>query len=66
VVSGRLGDDVRPSAYVPELQAILVTGQSLDELTAHAREAIRLYWESVRPEVSPTWMVREIEVEFPV
>ena len=36
------------SAYVPELAAILVTGQSLDELTASASEAIRLYWESVR------------------
>ncbi len=35
------------SAYVPELPAILVTGQSLDELTARAREAIRLYWDSV-------------------
>ena len=53
------------SAYVPELPAILVTGQSLDELTARAREAIRLYWESVRPDLSPTSIVQEIEVELP-
>ena len=33
------------SAHVPELPAILVTGQSLDELTSRAREAIRLYWD---------------------
>ncbi len=53
------------SAYVPELPAILVTGQSLDELTARAREAIRLYWESVRTDLSPASIVREIEVELP-
>jgi predicted RNase H-like HicB family nuclease len=35
------------SAYVPELPAILVTGQSLDELTARAHEAIRLYWDAI-------------------
>lgn len=97
VVSGKLGDNVRPgmargpeanwykgtgtmtrkyslsiegelgsySAQVPELPAILVIGQSLDELTAQAREAIRLYWESVRTDVSPTSILREIEVELP-
>ena len=53
------------SAYVPELPAILVTGRSLDELTARAREAIRLYLETIRAEVSPSPMVREIEVELP-
>ena len=42
------------SAYVPELPAILVTGQSVDELTGRAREAIRWYWESVRAELSQT------------
>jgi predicted RNase H-like HicB family nuclease len=52
------------SAYVSELPAILVTGQSLDELTALAAEAIRLYWESVRADLSPTLMLREIEVEL--
>ncbi len=53
------------SAYVPELPAILVTGQSLDEITVRAREAIRLYWESVRTDLSPTSILREIEVELP-
>jgi predicted RNase H-like HicB family nuclease len=53
------------SAYEPELPAILVTGQSMEELTARAAEAIRLYWETVRPEFSPTSTLREIEVELP-
>ncbi len=53
------------SAYVPELPAILVTGQSLDELTARAREAIRVYWETLHADISPTSTVREIEVELP-
>jgi predicted RNase H-like HicB family nuclease len=53
------------SAYVPELPAILVTGESLDELTVRAREAIRLYLESIRAEVGPPSMLREIEVELP-
>jgi predicted RNase H-like HicB family nuclease len=53
------------SACVPELPAILVTGGSLDELTAQASEAIRLYWETVRTDLSPASIVREIEVELP-
>ena len=53
------------SAYVPELPAILVTGRSLDELTARARDAIRLYLETIRGDVSPTSMLREIEVDLP-
>jgi predicted RNase H-like HicB family nuclease len=53
------------SAYVPELPTILVTGQSLDELTARATEAIRLYWDAVHVDVSPTTILREIEVELP-
>ena len=53
------------SAYVPELPTILVTGGSLEELTARASEAIRLYWETVREGVSPASMLREIEVELP-
>lgn len=53
------------SAYVPELPAILVTGTSLDELTARAAEAIRLYLESIRTDISPASMLREIEVELP-
>jgi predicted RNase H-like HicB family nuclease len=58
------GDSAGYSAYVPELPTILVTGKSIDELTARAREAIRIYWESVAVERSPTSMVREIEVEL--
>jgi predicted RNase H-like HicB family nuclease len=53
------------SAYVPELPAILVTGTSLEDLTARASEAIRVYWETVNAERSPTSMVREIDVELP-
>ena len=53
------------SAYVPELPAILVTGRSVDELTARARDAIRLYLETIRGDVAPTSMLREIEVELP-
>lgn len=59
------GDPGSYSAHIPELPTILVTGQSLDELTARAREAISLYWESVRTDLSPTSMLREIEVELP-
>ncbi len=53
------------SAYAPELPAILVTGESLDELKARAGEAIRLYWGTVRTDLSPMSMLREIEVELP-
>lgn len=53
------------SAYVPELPAILVTGKSIDELSARAREAIRLCLENIRADVAPTSMLREIEVELP-
>ena len=41
------GVSVGYSAYVPELPTILVTGRSVEELTARAAEAIRLYQESV-------------------
>lgn len=61
-IEGELGSY---SAYVPELPTILVTAQSLDELTARAVEAIRLYCETVRADLSPTSMLREIEVELP-
>ena len=54
------------SAYVPELPSILVTGGSVEELTARAVEAIRVYWEHMRTERSPTSTLREIEVEVPV
>jgi predicted RNase H-like HicB family nuclease len=53
------------SAYIPELPTILVTGQSLEELTTRASEAIRVYWEALNVERSPTSMLREIEVELP-
>ena len=32
------------SAYVPELPTILVTGRSLEELTARAADAVLIYW----------------------
>lgn len=53
------------SAYVPELPAILVTGESLDELTARASEAILRYWETMRTDISPASMLRELEVKLP-
>lgn len=59
------GDSAGYSAYVPELPAILVTGLSMEELSACAMEAIRVYWESIRSDRSPTSTLREIEVELP-
>jgi len=59
------GEEAAYSAYVPELPTILVTGRSIDELTARATEAIRLYWISVQADRSPTSVLREIEVELP-
>jgi predicted RNase H-like HicB family nuclease len=58
------GDAAGFSAYVPELPTILVTGRSLDELSARASEAIRLFWEAINAERSPTSIMREIEVEL--
>jgi predicted RNase H-like HicB family nuclease len=54
------------SGYVPELPSILVTGGSADELIMRATEAIKIYWEELRAERSPTSELREIEVELPV
>jgi predicted RNase H-like HicB family nuclease len=62
VIEGEFGSY---SAYVPELPAILVTAQSLDELTNSAAEAIRLYWDTMRTDLSPTSILREVEVELP-
>ena len=59
------GDPTGYSAYVPELPAILVTGQSVEELTARATGAIRAYLESVQTDRSPTSTIREIEVDLP-
>ena len=53
------------SAYVPELPTIVITGQTLKELTARAGEAIQLYFEEIGKDPSPTAVVREIEVELP-
>ena len=60
------GDESGYSAHVPELPAILVTGKSMEELTRRASEAIRLYWESTRADVSSTAIRKEIDVELPV
>jgi len=60
------GDAAGFSAYVSELPTVLVTGRSMDELTTRAAEAIRVYWDAVREERSPTAQVREIQVDLPV
>jgi predicted RNase H-like HicB family nuclease len=54
------------SAYVPELPTILVTAESIEELSARAAEAIRLYFEELRSDLETPAMLREIEVELPV
>jgi predicted RNase H-like HicB family nuclease len=60
------GDGASYSGYVPELPTILVTGDSMEDLTARAKDAIRLYWETLHTDRSPASTVREIEVELPV
>jgi predicted RNase H-like HicB family nuclease len=60
------GDGAGYSAYVPELPAIVVTGNSIEDLTARAKEAIQLYWEALHADRSPGATAREIEVELPV
>ena len=47
------GDDAGYSGYVPELPSILVTGKSIEELTACAKEAVRLYWETLQTDRPP-------------
>ena len=59
------GDSSGYSGYVPELPTIVVTGGSIDELAARAKEAVRIYWESVNADRPPNSMIREIEVELP-
>ena len=59
------GDANSYSAYVPELPAILVTGNSIDDVTSRAKKAVRIYWETLNSDRSPTSVVREIEVELP-
>ena len=53
------------SGCVPELPSILVTGGSVEELTTRTAEAIRIYWDVLSAERSPTSELREIEVELP-
>ena len=60
------GDANGYSAYVPELPTILITGGSLEEISSRATEAIRIYWENLQMDRSPTSLVREIEVELHV
>jgi predicted RNase H-like HicB family nuclease len=60
------GNEAGYSAYVPELPTILVTGQSMDELAARAKEAIGLYWTALQADRSPASLLKEIEVELPV
>lgn len=60
------GDSAGFSAYVSELPTVLVTGRSMDELTARAADAIRVYWDAAREDRSPTSRVREIQVDLPL
>jgi predicted RNase H-like HicB family nuclease len=60
------GDDAGYSAYVPELSTIVVTGKNIEDLTAAAKEAVRIYWEALQADRSPGSTVREIEVELPM
>ena len=56
------GDGAGYSAYVPELPTIVVTGSSIDDLAARAKEAIQLYWQTLYDDRSPDATVREIEL----
>jgi predicted RNase H-like HicB family nuclease len=47
------GDETGYSAYIPELPTILITGSSLDELTARASEAIQIWWNTMREDWPP-------------
>jgi predicted RNase H-like HicB family nuclease len=58
------GDGAAYSAYVPELPTIVVTGSSIEDLTARAKEAVQLYWETLHTDWSPGSRVRKIEVEL--
>jgi predicted RNase H-like HicB family nuclease len=46
------GDSASYSGYMPEVPTILVTGKSVEDLTARAKEAIGLYWETLRADWS--------------
>lgn len=58
------GDETGYSAYVSELPTILVTGKSVAELTARAKEAVRVFLNSVQEDRSPTSQLEEIEVDL--
>jgi predicted RNase H-like HicB family nuclease len=53
------------SGYVPELPTILITGSSIEELSSTAKQAVRLYLETLNADRSPTSTIHEIEVEVP-
>ena len=59
------GEGSSYSGYVPELPTVVVTGHSIEDLTARAKEAIRLYWETLHTDWPPASTIREIEVELP-
>ena len=59
------GDGASYSDYIPELPTVLVTGSSIEDLTARAKDAVQLYWETLHTDRSPGSTVREIEVELP-
>jgi len=59
------GDGAGYSGYVPELPTILVTGSSIEDLAARAKQAIQLYWEALHTDRPPGSTMREIEVELP-
>jgi hypothetical protein len=43
-----------------------VTGGSADQLTARAAEAIKIYWEVLQADRSPTSEICEIELDLSV
>jgi predicted RNase H-like HicB family nuclease len=62
VIEGKAG---AYSAYVPELQTILVTGRTPREIETRAKKAIQLYWEHLEKDTSPRVIFRQVEVELP-
>lgn len=58
------GEERSYSAHVPELSSILVTGNSIEEVTERAKEAIQIYWETIGVASGPNTVRREIEVEL--
>ncbi len=59
------GSEGSYSACVPELPTILVTGQTMNELTERASGAIQVYWQAIRDDRPTSGITREIEVELP-